>query len=97
MENDIDQLLARRHTRRVGLPGSPKLARSRLELSKFIAERFVDYKWTLGIGLQLVIPKPDRSLGLFAHSSSNVFRRFCMGKLRRERHVKRSRTQRQEL
>ncbi len=43
MKNDINQLLARRHTRRVDLPGSSELARSRLDLSKFLAERYVAF------------------------------------------------------
>ncbi len=43
MKTDIDNLLAKRHTRRVGIPGNHELALSRLELSKFLAERFTDY------------------------------------------------------
>lgn len=43
MSANIDQLLERRQTWRAGTPGSPDRARSRLELSRFIAEHYVGF------------------------------------------------------
>ena len=43
MNNNIDKLLARRQTRRAGLPGSTVQARDRLELSRFLADHFVAF------------------------------------------------------
>lgn len=43
MNSDIDHLLAQRHSQRAGHPGNPEQARTRLELSRFLADRYVTF------------------------------------------------------
>jgi hypothetical protein len=69
MDNKIDNLLARRQTRRVGLPGNHLQARSRIDLTKFLAENFVAFD---PLRNHLFHPEHGHTLGKTEAQSANT-------------------------